>query len=113
MTDGQLSALDFRVLVGQTPYADFGVWGPYGARLERRLKFTHHMMGADGMWKTIEMPGADSLNTWRSCWSVFRPAAIMVGVARPATVDRYEQLFVDRCDRYPRAWHICARGHPL
>ena len=39
VTDGQLTALDFRVNVGQTPYANFGVWGPYGARLERRLKF--------------------------------------------------------------------------
>ena len=74
------------------------------------MKFTHHMMGPDGLWKTIEMPGADCLNTWRSCWSVFRTASIMVGVAHPATLDRYEQLFVDRCERYPRAWHICARA---
>jgi len=110
VTDAQLSALDFRVKVGQTPYADFGVWGPYGARLERRLKFTHHMMGPDGMWKTVEIPGADSLDTWRRCWAVYRTAAIMVGVAHPATIDRHEQLFIDRCERYPRAWHICARA---
>ena len=68
------------------------------------------MMGPDGMWKTVEMPGADSLATWRSCWSVFRTASIMVGVAHPAILDRYEQPFVDRCERYPRAWHICARS---
>jgi hypothetical protein len=95
VTDAQLSALDFRVTAGQAPFADFGVWGPYGARLECRLKFTHHVMGPDGTWKTMELPGADSLHTWRSCWSVFRTASIMVGVAHPAVLDRYEQLFVD------------------
>jgi len=110
VTDAQLSALDFRVTSGQAPFADFGVWGPYGARLERRLKFTHHVMGPDGTWKTMELPGADSLHTWRSCWSVFRTASIMVGLAHPAVLDRYEALFVDRCERYPRCWHICARA---
>jgi hypothetical protein len=110
VTDAQLSALAFRMREGPAPYADFGVWGPHGARIERRLKFTAYMMMPGGAMRTLEMPGAESLATWRECWSVFRTAAIMLSVALAGVLDRYEAMFVDRCERYPNAWHICAQA---
>ena len=110
VTDAQLSALAFRMREGPAPYADFGVWGPHGARIERRLKFTAYMMMPGGAMRSLEMPGAESLSTWRECWAVFRTAAIMLSVALAGVLDRYEALFVDRCERYPNAWHICAQA---
>lgn len=110
VTDAQLTGLLFKVTSGASPYADFGVWGPYGARIERRMKFTSHVTTPDGTWRTIELPGADCLDTWRECWSVFKTAAVMCNLAHPATLDRYEQLFTERCKRYPGAWHLCAQA---
>ena len=110
VTDAQLTALHFKTSQGLAPYADFGVWGPHGARLERRLRFTSHVMSPDGTWRTVELPGADSLDTWRDCWAVFKTAAIMDQVALIATLDRYESKFVERCRRYPDAWHLCAQA---
>jgi hypothetical protein len=110
VTDAQLTALAFKVKGGLAPYADFGVWGPHGARLERRMRFTSHVMSPDGTWRTVELPGADCLDTRRDCWAVFRSAAIMMNVALPATLDRYESLFVERCRRHPTAWHLCAQA---
>ena len=110
VTDAQLSALAFRVREGPAPYADFGVWGPHGARIERRLRFTAYTMAPGGLVKAVEMPGADSLATWRECWAVFRTAAVMLSLALAGVLDRYEAMFVERCERYPNAWHICARA---
>ena len=110
VTDTQLTALNFKCEQGVAPYADFGVWGPHGARLERKMRFTSHVVSPDGTWRTVEMPGADCLDTWRECWAVFRTAALMCAVALPATLDMYAQLFEDRCKRYPGAWHLCAQA---
>ena len=110
VSDAQLTALNYKTSQGLAPYADFGVWGPYGARIERRMKFVSHVMNPDGTWRTVELPGADCLDTWRSCWAVFKTAAIMNQTAMPATLDRYEQMFVERCRRYPDAWFLCAQA---
>lgn len=110
VTDAQLTGLMFKITSGASPYADFGVWGPYGARIERRMKFTSHVTTPDGTWRTVELPGADCLDTWRECWAVFKTAAVMCNLAHPATLDRYEQLFAERCKRYPGAWHLCAQA---
>ena len=34
----------------------------------------------------------------------------MLGIATAATLKRYAQKFEERCNRYPRAWHICVRA---
>ena len=50
------------------------------------------------------------MDTWRDCWAVFKTAAVMLDLARPATLDSYAANFEDRCRRYPRAWHLCAQA---
>eukprot|EP00971_Amphidinium_carterae_P298460 5930282-Amphidinium_carterae.1 len=88
VTDGQLSAFKRWLDLGHVPSADFGIWGPHGARTERRLRFTSHVM-VGGAWKMMEVPGPDCLETWQQCWRVYRTAAIMCEVASPSTLDRY------------------------
>lgn len=110
ITDVQLSAFVYQTATGAPPYCDFGVWGPYGARIERRLRFRAHHLSADGKWATTEVPGADSLDTWLDCWEAFKTAALMAQTAHAATLDLYRTEFKRRCDRYPRAWHICAQA---
>ena len=74
------------------------------------MRFVSHVLSPDGSWRVVELPGADCLDTWRDCWAVFRSAAIMADVALPATPDRFESMFVERCRRYPTAWHLCAQA---
>ena len=110
VSDAQLTSLAFKAAQGLAPFADFGVWGPHGARVERRTRFTSHVLNPDGSWRTIELPGADCLDTWRDCWAVFKTAAVMCKMAFPATLDRYDMQFTERCRRYPDAWHLCAQA---
>ena len=50
VTDAQLSALQYLINSGLPPYVDFGIWGPYGVRVERRMKFTSHVLDAASKW---------------------------------------------------------------
>ena len=110
VSDSQLTALQWKMDAGLAPYADFGVWGPHGARMERRLRFTSRHVLPDGTWRTVELPGADCMQTWLECWSIYRTAAIMCRLALSSSLDRYSQMFEERCARYPTAWHICAQA---
>ena len=66
----------------------------------------NHVQTADGSYRAIEMPGPRDLETWRKCFHVFKAAAVMLKIAHPAALERYESLFEQRCRRYPSAWHI-------
>ena len=107
VTDDQLSVLAATIKVGMTPYADFGVWKPFGQRAAKSLKFTSHFLDHSGSWRTKEVPGPDSFATWEACWRVFRTAAIMCDIATPAVLDRYAAKFRERVDRFSDAWHLC------
>ena len=107
VTDDQLSVLAAVIKVGITPYADFGVWKPFGQRAAKSLKFTSHFLDHSGSWRTKEVPGPDSFATWEACWRVFRTAAIMCDIATPAVLDRYAAKFRERVDRFSDAWHLC------
>ena len=72
VTDDQLSVLAAVTKAGVTPYADFGVWKPFGQRAAKSLKFTSHFLDHTGAWRCKEIPGADSFATWEACWRVSR-----------------------------------------
>ena len=63
VTDAQISALHAKVEQGLAPFVDMGVWGAFGERLARQMKFTSQVL-KDGQWKAVELPGASSLLSW-------------------------------------------------
>ena len=109
VTDAQLSCLHAKVVHGQAPFVDMGVWGPYGERLARQMKFTSQVL-KDGQWKTVELPGASSIASWEESWRIFRTAAIMLSVASPSVLDRYAAEFRSRVHEYPDCWHLAAQA---
>ena len=110
VSDAQLTALQYVVVNGFPPFTDFGVWGPFGMRTERRMKFKSRTLDAAGSWILHEVPGPDSIESWRKCWKVFAAAATMTKVATAATLQRYESQFEDRCERHHRSWHLCVQA---
>ena len=107
VTDDQMSVLCELTKVGIAPFADFGVWKPFGQRHAKTLKFTSHFLDHTGAWRCKEIPGPDCFATWEACWRVFRKAAIMCDIAAPAVLDRYASRFKKRVDRFSDAWHLC------
>lgn len=110
-TDAQLSALSQRVAGGQPPYADFAVWGPYGSRIEKRMKFRSSFLDTSGNWKSIEVPGPSSFQVWEECWEVFAAACIADGIATQATLAMYAAEFKSRVrDFGSGCWQICVEA---
>ena len=109
VTDAQLSCLHAKLRHDQAPFTDMGVWGPYGDRLARQMKFTSQVL-KDGQWRTVEMPGASSFTAWEEAWRIFRTAAIMLNMASPSVLDRYASEFKNRVQEYPDCWHIAAQA---
>ena len=44
----QVKGLSVRVTAHRTPYVDFGIWGPYGRKLQRALKFRNFISSGNG-----------------------------------------------------------------
>ena len=109
VTDAQISALAAKVNHGLAPFVDMGVWGPYGERLARQMKFTSQIL-KDGQWKSVELPGTSSISAWEEAWRIFRTAAIMLGLASPSVLDRYASEFKSRVQEYPDCWHLAAQA---
>ena len=62
VTDDQLSVIFTVVQAGIAPYADFGVWRPFGQRAAKSMKFVSHFLDSSGSWRSKEIPGPDSLS---------------------------------------------------
>ena len=60
ITDGQLSCLHGKIAANMAPFVDMGVWGPYGDRIARAMKFVSQQW-KDGQWRSVELPGASHL----------------------------------------------------
>eukprot|EP00439_Symbiodinium_sp_Y106_P086036 s100_g30.t3 len=109
VTDAQLSCLKAKVSCEAAPFVDMGVWGPYGERIARQMKFTSQVL-KDGQWKSVEIPGACNIEKWEESWRMFRTACIMLNIAAAAVLDRYASEFKQRVAEYPEAWHLAAQA---
>ena len=110
-TDAQLSALSQKVAGGGAPFADFAVWGPYGSRIEKKMRFRSSFLDVGGEWKTIEVPGPASFEVWEECWEVFQAAAIADGLASQATLAMYAAEFKSRVrDFGAGCWQLCVEA---
>ena len=108
VTDAHISCLHAKLNMGIVPFVDMGVWGPFGERLARRMRFTSQVL-KDGQWKPIELPGASSVKTWEAAWRICRTESIMVGLASTAVLDRYSAEFGQKVQEYPECWLASCR----
>ena len=109
ITDAQLSCLQAKVCQSQAPFVDMGVWGPYGDRLARAMKFTSQVL-KDGQWRAVELPGATNLASWQESWRIFRTGCLMLDIASSAVLDRYAAEFRSRVSEHPNCWHLAAQA---
>ena len=104
-TADQLAALAHRMKMGKAPYADFAVFGPYGRRQTKLLRFTAQVF-VHGELVTRQLRGPGSYHGWRSSWGVFRASMIMLNAASPAALDKYARGIEELVALYPQAWGV-------
>ena len=107
-TGDQLSCLQARLLLLLTPYVDFAVWRPFGARLGRVLKFQGHYQTPDGTWRARELSGPPTFLEWCRCWAVFAFAMEVLRAATRTRLARYAARIAQLNEDYPDLWWIIA-----
>jgi len=78
-TGDQLSAIVHLLDAGLPPYTDFSVcvWGPYGHRIEGKLKLQGVTIGRHGLIRTVELQGPPKSTNWLSLFNVLLTALVM------------------------------------
>jgi len=106
-TTEHLSALKQRIDDGEAPYVDFAIFGPYGRRNAKLLRFTAQVF-VNGELASKQLRGPSNFAGWKSSWAVFRAAMIMLGAAPPASLDRYARGIQELTILFPQAWGVIA-----
>ena len=109
----QVSALLKRtVVMDLNPYADFGIFVPYGAKALRASKFRTYTLTPEG-YAVKELQGPATYIQWRSCFRVYTTALLMLNIADLAPLRAYE-LFVEKLVRqFPTCWHLIYMAEDL
>ena len=105
-TGDQLVSLNTRLQRGATPFADFGVWRPFGNRLGRALRFVVHHPRADGSYQAKEINGPSSFAAWLKCWRVFAFAMSALKQACRTRLQRYADRIAKLSEEFPNHWWI-------
>jgi hypothetical protein len=111
-TADQLAALSTRLARDMVPYTDFGVWGPFGRRMQKAMRFTAQVFVA-GELTTKAFRGPDSFPLWRAGWRVFRTALLMLHGAKPGQLDAYEERVRGLAEIFPDNWGILMAADDL
>jgi len=107
LTGDQLAALKSLFDSGAPPYVDLAVWGPFGRRIQKKLKMSGLVMGADGQLHMSLLYGPPSVEEWVAGWTVFKTGAIMLGTITPSTCDHWAKMVVGYARTYgPALWPL-------
>ena len=102
-TADQLAALRTKLELDVVPFADFGVFRPFAARLGRALRFQAKIWCPDeGAYITRELPGPSSFDEWRRSWRVYRYALLVLGAPTSSRLERYYDRFQDLVSSHGR-----------
>jgi hypothetical protein len=105
-TEIQVKGLGVRVESGRTPYVDFGVWGPFGRKLLRSMKFRVWVPNSDGTYTQKEMPGPENFLQYTAFWRVYVVAMLMIRAALDYSMELYYKNLEKLLKRWPECWHL-------
>eukprot|EP00435_Cladocopium_sp_Y103_P055167 s446_g18.t1 len=106
-TAEQLSGLIHVMSVGQPPYTDFSVFGPFGHRMMKRIKLSGCNIERDGSLRTVELYGPPNFGAWLQSYNVLLTALVMVDAVDLGHLQTYRAHVERMAERYgPRVWSI-------
>ena len=106
-TTEQISAIVHLLDNGLPPFADFAIFGPYGHRIERKLKLSGVAIGRDGVIRQIELQGPPNIGTWLASYNVLTTILVMKKAVDLGVLLKYRSHIERLHDRYSdRVWAI-------
>lgn len=118
-TPDQISALHEKIVIrDEEPYADFSILTPFGRRVQKTLRARSWNLQPDGTYKSVDIPGPPSFDSWHACFRVFKailhmlryPASPLAPqgslVVSAASIELYYESFRKLVQEFPEAWHL-------
>ena len=106
-TTEQLSVIQHLLDSGSPPYTDFAIFGPYGHRIERKLRLSGVTIGRDGLLRNVELAGPPTISNWLASYQVLMNALVMTGAVDLGVLVKYKNHIERLHDRYgSRIWAI-------
>jgi len=100
-THDQISAVAQIIRSGSSPYVDFALFGPHGARLLKKLSLiSFSYQPAVGEWKRAELPGPPDLATWWKTWLVYECTLLLLKEVKPERLRLYGEHIRKLVDTY-------------
>ena len=66
-TDAQLAAVRTVLLQGAPPMVDFAIFGPHGARAQRKLTHFDNVWDPESSkYRKVQVPGPESIEVWEA-----------------------------------------------
>ena len=107
LTKDQLAGLKCLFASGSAPYVDLAVWGPYGLRMQKKLRMSGLIMGAGGQLVQTQLYGPPNVEEWLAGWTVFKTGAIMLDKVTPSTCDHWSKMVLGYAKTYgPSCWAL-------
>ena len=100
VTLDQIDGLKALYASGEAPYVDLAVWGPFGRRVQKRLKMSGLIMGAAGKLQQAQVFGPPSIDEWLAGFAVFKTGSVLLGELTPATADHWMKTIQRYAQRY-------------
>ena len=106
-TSEQLTALKSLLDTNQTPFVDFAIWGPFGSRIRKKLKFQGLTLNKEGDLVQTEVYGPPNLLAWKASYQVFSNCMIMLDAADLGALLQYQERVERMHERYgERTWAL-------
>eukprot|EP00971_Amphidinium_carterae_P158067 3133085-Amphidinium_carterae.1 len=106
-TPEQLAAIKCRVDQHKPPYVDLSIFGPHGARTQRRMQFTCLLPQEGGTLSRVQVYGPSTYQEWEDGYVVLQTALIMLGLVCPGHCVLYKQHIQRLSNRYgPAVWGL-------
>ena len=106
-TADQVAAVKQLLVSGSSPYIDFGVFGPHGQRILRKLTFMTYTLNSQGEWAKRELPGPPDFETWFSVYRCMRTTFLLLKAASAERLDSYCEFIRSLHNRFgAQCWDI-------
>ncbi|MDE0916350.1 MAG: hypothetical protein OSB57_14335 [Planctomycetota bacterium] len=106
-TPEQLTALAHVVATHRPPFADFGVWGPHGVRIQKKNSMKGLLMTRDGSFIEAELFGPPSYGQWEECFDVLATGLLMLDIVSRNKIADYKDHIRELAAAYgPKVWHL-------
>eukprot|EP00435_Cladocopium_sp_Y103_P067260 s724_g29.t1 len=106
-TSEQISAISHLLDNGLPPFADFAIFGPYGHRIERKVKLSEMTIGRDGQMRQIELHGPPNIGTWLASYTVLMTILVVKRAVDLGILLKYRSHVERLHDRYSdKIWAV-------